>query len=449
MARAWRLGKRIVGAATADGVRMPRLISIVGMYVLIAAAGAAVVPTAASAASTGTDQRVPRESVAQQVPSTEGAPDGWPKGGHQIAQLTGSDIAARADFGGSVALSTTGTVAVVGADAKGAAYVFRRREGAWTQIAELTPSDPSGDDAFGYSVAVSSDGSTIAVGAFGHNNSTGAVYVFTRHHKQWRQTALVTASDGAVEDRFGDSVSLSGSGTTLLIGAWHHTSSGAAYVFTGHGRRWEQSAEMTVTEGGCLGQEVALSADASTALLDDGCVSEGGLTNSGAAFVFSDDGQGWTQAAELTASDPQEYDGFGQPSISGDGSVAIVGALGHDGNTGAAYVFARGTQGWAQAAELTASDGSAGALFGQSVAISTDGSTVGVGAPGYSAVQTGAVYVFRLGKRWTQSAKLGAADGGPGNQFGCAEAISADGSRVLIGALAVDSYEGAAYIFRR
>jgi hypothetical protein len=80
-------------------------------------------------------------------------------------------------------------------------------------------------------------------------------------------------------------------------------------------------------------------------------------------------------------------------SVSPSGTLALVGADGRNGSTGAAYTFGRSGGVWSQQQELTASDGASGDLFGASAALS--GSTALTGAH-YHAQHTGAAYVFAL-----------------------------------------------------
>ncbi|MFO0839258.1 MAG: hypothetical protein U1D55_12135 [Phycisphaerae bacterium] len=118
----------------------------------------------------------------------------------------------------------------------GAAYVFERNlGGVWTQTARLIASDGENSDVFGGTVAL--DRNVAVIGAWGDDDvalSAGAAYVFVRGADGvWRETAKLTAPDGAADDNFGDAVAVSGD--TAIIGAWHHDTngpnSGAAYVF--------------------------------------------------------------------------------------------------------------------------------------------------------------------------------------------------------------------------
>jgi FG-GAP repeat len=113
----------------------------------------------------------------------------------------------------------------------------------------------------------------------------------------------------------------------------------------------------------------------------------------GAAYVFVKPVNGWanmTESAKLTASDGQEGNEFAY-SLAISGNTLVVGSSNNP-SASAAYVFVKPTTGWATTsqfkARLTASDGS---IFGFSVAIS--GRTLVSGAIGNNQLQ-GAAYVF-------------------------------------------------------
>ena len=105
-------------------------------------------------------------------------------------------------------------------------------------------------------ISVSLSGDTALIGAYwddvGSNNHQGSAYVFTRNGTTWTQQAQLTANDGAAEDWFGISVSLSGD--TALVGAYgdeigSYTYQGSAYVFTRSGTTWAQQAKLTASDG--------------------------------------------------------------------------------------------------------------------------------------------------------------------------------------------------------
>lgn len=320
-------------------------------------------------------------------------------------------------FGYSVALSADGATAIVGAETKtvgsnamqGAAYIFTRA----TQVAKLTASDGAPSDYFGMAVALSSDGTTAMVGApdktVGANAAQGAVYVYGLSGGAWTQTAELTGADGAAYDYFGESLALARNAPTLLIGAQYKTVNaasyaGAAYVFTGTGGTWSQTGEFDGggIDGGYFGHAVALSADGSVALVGALFTNVGANTAQGAAYVFGLAGGVWSQSAQLVATDAAAQDDFGSSvALSSDGNTALVGAMHKsiNGNVGqgAAYIFSDVGGNWSQSMEFSIPDGAAQDRFGTSAAMSADGATAFIGAPGRTlgtGVSLGTVYVF-------------------------------------------------------
>ncbi|MCI5139717.1 MAG: hypothetical protein D3922_15200, partial [Candidatus Electrothrix sp. AR1] len=152
-----------------------------------------------------------------------------------VEKLLADDGAANDDFGLSVSVS--GDTSVIGAlgdddngSSSGSAYVFTRTYTGWTQAAKLTPDDGAAYDSFGSSVSVSGD--IAVIGAFGdgdNGSSSGSAYVFTRTDTGWTQAAKLTPDDGAADDYFGSSVSVSGD--IAVIGAPNANEyPGSAYV---------------------------------------------------------------------------------------------------------------------------------------------------------------------------------------------------------------------------
>jgi hypothetical protein len=408
--------------------------------------------------------------------------------------------------------STTGVNSAPneGATNSGAAYVFVRTSGTWSQQAYLKASNTGSGDNFGRSVSVNGD--TLVVGAWREDSGTtgvnsmpdeertdsGAAYVFVRSGGDWSQQAYLKANSSGVDDWFGFSVSVSAD--TVVVGAYLEdsaamgvngtpdeaaTNSGAAYVFTRSGGSWSQQAylkALNTDSHDYFGQSVSVSAD--TIVI--GAPLEDTLPNddSGAAYVFARSGTTWSQQAYLKASNSGGGDEFGK-SVAVSGDTVVVGAAGEDSNatgvngnetgiianSGAAYVFVRSGVTWSQEAYLKAESPGVDDNFGSSVSASgntavvgannEDSNTTGVNSiPDEGATNSGATYVFaRSGATWSQQAYLKASNTGAGDLFG--SSVSVSGDTVVVGALreggsssgvnsspddsAADS--GAAYIF--
>ncbi len=276
-----------------------------------------------------------------------------------------SDGQAFDDFGISVALSDDGNTAFVGArehdtsefDA-GAVYVFVRDEvDVWSLHSKLISSDAGRADWFGTSVAI--DGTTALIGAFKNDEvdlNTGAAYIFELIDDQWVEQQKLIDPDGNRFDNFGHAVSLDGD--VALIGAYRSnaagTNSGAAYIFERSDGVWSEQALLVASDGAeedWFGFSVSVSGG--TAVV--GAVSADPLgTGSGAAYVFTRSDGAWTEQEKILAGDGSSRDLFGY-SVSVYEDTAGFGADGDDvfGDfTGSAYIFDLGCAGLPCLADL-------------------------------------------------------------------------------------------------
>ncbi len=245
---------------------------------------------------------------------------------------------------GEVALSNDGHTLLIGATGDdcvalkcGAAYVFVRTGSTWSLEQKLGKAEPDAEH-FGSSVALSSDGGTALIGAYFTNDSHGAAYVYVRTGGSWSLQQTLLASDSVALDHFGLSVSLSDGGTTALVGAPGVDCTaggfcGAAYVFVRDSSGWSQQKKLTVgaDDNRGLGMATALSSDGNTALvgaLEETCTSG---QNCGSGYLFERTGSIWAQKQKLTPSPRAALDLFGGwVALSDDASTALVGARGRD-----------------------------------------------------------------------------------------------------------------------
>ncbi len=379
--------------------------------------------------------------------------------------LFASGGAASDFFGTSVAIS--GDTAIVGAYfddvgvniAQGSAYVFTRSGMTWIQQAQLTAAGGASSDYFGRSVAISGD--TAIVGAYrddvGANVNQGSAFVFVRTGTTWTQQAQLTAAGGAAADEFGYSVAISGD--TAIVGAnsddvGASIDQGSVYVFTRSGTTWSQQAQLTATSGAAadyFGGSVAITGN--TAIVTASSDDVGANVDQGSVYVFTRVGLGWTQQAQLNATNGGAGDFFGT-SVAISGDTAIVGAssvdMGSNQWQGSAYVFTRSGTSWTQQAQLIAADGEAYDHFGTSVALSGDTAVVGADYKLNPDLSQGAAYVFtRSGTTWTQQAKISDASGTSQDKFGGAVAVSAD--TLIVGAaeddVGANMNQGSAHLF--
>ena len=310
------------------------------------------------------------------------------------ADIDGEAASDRSGF--SVSLSSDGTVVAIGATRNagngnnaGHVRVYEYTSGSWTQIGADIDSEATGDVS-GSSVSLSSDGTIVAIGA-PYNDGTGTdaghVRVYEDSSGTWVQ--LGADIDGeAADDQSGCLVSLSSDGTILAVGA----------IFN-----------------------------------------DGNGSNAGHVRVYEDSSGTWVQlGADIDGEAAGDFSGY-RVSLSSDGSTIAIGAPGNSGNGSYAghvrlYEYTSGS--WSQlGADI---DGeAAGDRSGHSVSLSSDGTIVAIGAKKNDGTGTDAghvrIYEYTSGS-WSQ---LGADIDGEaaGDQSGYSVSLSSDGSTVAIGAV--------------
>jgi hypothetical protein len=368
--------------------------------------------------------------------------------------------------GTSVSSSADGNIIAIGgsendgtAQDAGHVRVYQYVNGQWTQLGDDIDGEARRDRS-GRSVSLSSDGTILAIGAEG-NDATGSdaghvrVYQYSPDTK-WTQ--LGEDIDGeAADDESGISVSLSSDGTILAIGA--HANDGTASN-AGHVRVYQYSPNTTPkwtqlgsdidgeTMNDRSGWSVSLSSDGSRLAVGAKDNSDAG-SEAGHVRVYQYTNSIWTQIGEdIDGEAAGDYSGY-SVSLSADGTIVAIGAGYNDAtarNAGHVRVYqysANTTPKWTKIGQDI--DGEAyDDNSGRAVSISADGTIVAIGAHGNDAAGTraGHVRVYKYANSvWS---KVGVdIDGKDENHFsGFSVSLSADGSTVVIGAIASDLSRG-------
>ena len=369
----------------------------------------------------------------------------------------GADIDGEAgdQSGGSVSISSDGTTVAIGAIGKagggivaGHVRVYKNITGTWTKIGADIDGEAAGDQS-GESVSISSDGTTVAIGASNNGGSyAGHVRVYKNITGTW--TKIGADIDGeAAGDYSGRSVAISSDGTTVAIGAPYNdgggSDAGQVRVYKNIAGTWTKIG--TDIDGEAAGDQsggsVAISSDGTTVAI--GAPRNGG-SYAGHVRVYKNIAGTWTKiGADIDGEAAGDRSGY-SVSISSDGTTVAIGAFGNNGggiDAGQVRVYQNIAGTWTKiGADI---DGEAADDYsGWSVAISSDGTTVAIGAPyndGSGTAASGHVRVYKnITGTWT---KIGAdIDGEAADDFsGNSVAISSDGTTVAIGA-PYNAYDG-------
>ena len=315
---------------------------------------------------------------------------------------------------------------------------------AWTQVGADIDGEAAEDES-GWSIAMSSDGSRVAIGAKwndGNGVDAGHVRVYDLVGSTWTQVGADIDGEAA-GDLSGWSIAMSSDGSRVAIGAHFNddtgTIAGHVRVFDLVGSTWTQVGSDIDGEaaGDLSGWSIAMSSDGSRIAIG-ATLNDGTDTSSGHVRVFDLVGSTWTQVgADIDGEAAEDQSGF-SVAMSSDGSRVAIGANGNDGtgtNAGHVRVFDLVGSTWTQVGGDIDGE-AAGDFSGVSVAMSSDGSRVAIGAHFNDDTGTSAGHVRIY--RWTGSAwqQLGADIDGEatGDRSGTSVAMSSDGSRIAIGA---------------
>jgi hypothetical protein len=326
-------------------------------------------------------------------------------------------------FGTSVDITADGTIIICGSpgnsDAEnrpGYVRVFELSESdngtaTWVQLGQNITGAANGDW-FGHSVSISDDGKTIAIGAPYFDGMNGTlkdsghvrIFNFDDEGERWEKIgANVDIEGDAAKDGLGCSVSLSGNGTIVAIGApllvgANKASKGQVKVYRINRAEssWKQLGESIYGENGYngvvrsangFGRSVDVSLDGNAIAI--GSSSDGRSDDTGYVRAFHISSGDWTKVGEVIKG-KVAGDNFGYSvSLSDDGKTIAVGAWGNDGinegdNMGHVIVYRMNNSesGWARLGEDINGEYDKD-YSGWAVSLSGDGNTVAIGSPRY------------------------------------------------------------------
>ena len=354
--------------------------------------------------------------------------------------------------GSGVSIADTGsastTVVLTGGDAEIEAGFTK-----WPEITKFLPSVGGQNNYFGQYIGISGNYALISARENdAEENFTGVGYFYYFDGTEWTLQNKLFPDDLANSSIFISSVAVSGD--YALVGSRQSTGayldSGSAYVFYNDGSGWSQQIRLIASDGAYSDNfGVSVSLDGNYALIGANEVDVDESLYAGAAYIYFYNGTTWTQQAKLTASEAETGDHFGS-SVSISGDYAFIGVPNdddHGSDSGSVYIF-HNDGGWTFEDIIVSSDITAyGDTFGNSVSV--DGNYAIIGACYDS---RGAAYIFyNDGTSWTQQAKLIPSDPSDDNElFGFSVSISGDNA--VVGAYGDDNnggYSGAVYYYSR
>jgi hypothetical protein len=365
-----------------------------------------------------------------------------------VADVTGAAVD---NFGYSVSIS--GNYAIVGAPFddvgvntnQGSASIYQLTGGNWVLMQKIT--DPAGalGDIFGNSVSISGNyaivGAPFDDGVAGADQGSASIYQLTGGN--WVLMQKITDPAGALGDRFGSSVSISGN--YAIVGAevddvGVNTDQGSASFYQLTGGSWVWMNKITDATGATndyFGFSVSISGNyAIVGAYEDNV---GANANQGSASIYQLTGGSWVWMNKITDPAGAVDDNFGY-SVSISGNYAIVSAPSYavlsNMNQGSASIYQLSGASWVWINRINDGGGAAGDNFGTSVSISGNYAIVGAqNTKGVGGVAQGSTSIYqRLGFGWQKVQFVTDPSGNFFDKFGNAVGIDAANKRFIIGA---------------
>jgi hypothetical protein len=329
----------------------------------------------------------------------------------------------------------------------GAVYLYKHDGNHWVFMQSLTASDGSLFDFFGTAVAMSGTGHLVVGVPF---KNAGAVYLYTLNSTSntWGDEQKIVANDGASNDYFGRAVALSETGH-LLVGAPYEDDKGSAsgavyfYALNSTSNTWGDEQKIVASQGAAddnFGWSVAVSGTGHLVVAAPFDDDKGSSSGAVYLYMLNSTSNTWGDEQKIVASDGAAGDGFGLAVAMSETGHLVVGAPWDDdkqGDSGAVYLFTLNSSSntWGDEQKILASDGTAGEIFGNAVAMSGTGHlVVGASYDSDKGFRSGSVYLYMLNSTsntWGDEQKIVASDGAADDRFGYAVAISGTGHLVV------------------
>jgi hypothetical protein len=287
------------------------------------------------------------------------------------------------------------------------------------------------------------------------------------------ESQKIIPTGAANADFFGFSSAMTSNGNILAVSTPYKdpggiTDAGQVYIYrrnTIYNTTWSFVTTLIASDfatldyfGGRIAISDGVTSPITLAVGSSGDNNSGG-TDAGSVYIFTSTNNGgtWTEQTRLQASDATAGDVFGgSVALSSDGNTLAVGATGDDGagtNAGSVYIFTRSGSTWTEQTKLGPLGG-LDDLVGYDVSLSSNGNILAIGSVAYGTTLAGYVRIYtRSGSTWSYQAQVRGSDSVLADHFGYNISLNSDGTYLAVGAdlddNSIGTDAGSVYIFTR
>ena len=302
----------------------------------------------------------------------------------------------------------------------GGVFIMEYSGKKWELLQHFQTPDNGTRDQYGHAVAIEGDIAVVSAYEDGGKKPVaggplgegpGRVYIYERVGKEFAESAQLKGDGIKNNDRFGYAVDISGN-TLIASAPFHDEEKGAVYVYVLDGNKWKEQTKLVADDAGVknrFGWDCAIHENT---IVVGAPLAAAPARLSGAAYVFKRQGDAWAQVAKVVPDDGDGGDGFGI-SVGVSKSRIIVGANKDENEvkkrgSGSVYIFQGVGDVYTQEAKLTAEEPQEGAGFGLTVALDVNRALVGApSADTKRGDDSGAAYAFlKVGADWVLQARV-------------------------------------------
>lgn len=381
-------------------------------------------------------------------------------------------------FGKTVLINSNGSLLMVGSvnspladrDSSGRLYCYNRDGDIWKEIQDITADESIFKKHYCYSIAINDNDDRLFVSSPYPSmyvyRQYGRVYIYSKIDGKWILSDTVTSGDIDEFTGYGVSISTNDSGSILVIGAPDIVACrecvGSVYVYKDNAGTWTKIDKLVPRDNysDSYGSAVSISGNGEVIIVGEYSNIYDDLVKVGRIFIYYRNNDTWMFDRIMTASDSMSHSRYGMSiAINHEGNILAVGSptanIGSLDDAGKVYIYIRNNDTWRESQILSASDMSPYAQYGRTLAMSSDGSILAVGA--YMAnsdgvERAGQVYIYaRSGNTWIEQQILSADDKCIDGWYGASMSISRTGSVLVIGSLCAPtntvSISGKVYLY--
>jgi hypothetical protein len=270
---------------------------------------------------------------------------------------------------------------------EGVVWVFVRSAGLWTEQQRIVAASAIGTARQGSCASISADGNTLLFGGMGDDSNKGAAWVFTRTAGVWTEFQKIAYTSNLAGDLGGVACAMSADASVLAVVSNAITRETVSYSNTTGLYVAYASTILPPNVSGTSSSTtnfLQMSANGRTIVVGDGTIS--GNDDDITVWTFANNV--WTQQSDLLFGSDELLTAIQgtEIALSADGNIFAESGKTDNNNVGATWLFTRSETNWSQYGPKIINSSSIPARQGSALALSSDAHALAIGGSANNSV---------------------------------------------------------------